>query len=55
MLFRSWDLKEGDKKELKEILGKNVYKRDPKLDINQGGIVAIDFGTKKYSCSLSKR
>ena len=41
-----WDLKEEDKKELKEILGKNVYKRDPKLDINQGGIVAIDFGTK---------
>ena len=41
-----WDLKEQDKKELKEILGKNVYKRDPKLDINQGGIVAIDFGTK---------
>ena len=41
-----WDLKEEDKKELKEILGKNVYKRDPKKDINQGGIVAIDFGTK---------
>ena len=41
-----WDLKEEDKKKLKEILGKNVYKRDPKLDINQGGIVAIDFGTK---------
>ena len=41
-----WDLKEEDKKELKEILGKNVYKRDPKEDINQGGIVAIDFGTK---------
>ena len=41
-----WDLKEEDKKELKEILGKNVYKKDPKLDINQGGIVAIDFGTK---------
>ena len=41
-----WDLKEEDKKELKEILGKNVYKKDPKKDINQGGIVAIDFGTK---------
>ena len=41
-----WDLKEEDKKELKEILGKNVYKKNPKLDINQGGIVAIDFGTK---------
>jgi len=41
-----WDLKEQDKKELKEILGKNVYKRNPKDDINQGGIVAIDFGTK---------
>ena len=41
-----WDLKEEDKKELKEMLGKNVYKRDPKKDINQGGIVAIDFGTK---------
>ena len=25
-----WDLKEEDKKELKEMLGKNVYKRDPK-------------------------
>ena len=41
-----WDLKEEDKKELKEILGKNVYKRDSKKDINQGGIVAIDFGTR---------
>ena len=41
-----WDLKEEDKKELKEILGKNVYKKNSKLDINQGGIVAIDFGTK---------
>ena len=41
-----WDLKEQDKKELKEILGKNVYKRNPKDDVNQGGIVAIDFGTK---------
>ena len=41
-----WDLKEQDKKELKAILGKNVYKRDSKKDINQGGIVAIDFGTK---------
>ena len=41
-----WDLKEEDKKELKEILGKNVYKKNPKLDINQDGIVAIDFGTK---------
>ena len=41
-----WDLKEEDKKELKEILGKNVYKKDSKKDINQGGIVAIDFGTK---------
>ena len=41
-----WDLKEEDKKELKELLGKEVYSRDPKLDINQGGIVGIDFGTK---------
>ena len=41
-----WDLKEEDTKELKEILGKNVYKRDPRKDVNQGGIVAIDFGTK---------
>ena len=41
-----WDLKEEDKKELKELLGKDVYSRDPKLDINQGGIVGIDFGTK---------
>ena len=41
-----WDLKEEDKEELKELLGKEVYSRDPKLDINQGGIVGIDFGTK---------
>ena len=41
-----WDLKEEDREELKELLGKNVYSRDPKLDINQGGIVGIDFGTK---------
>ena len=41
-----WDLKEEDKEELKEILGKKVYERDPKLDVNNGGIVGIDFGTK---------
>ena len=41
-----WDLKEEDKEELRELLGKEVYSRDPKLDINQGGIVGIDFGTK---------
>ena len=41
-----WDLKEEDKEELKELLGKDVYSREPKLDINQGGIVGIDFGTK---------
>ena len=41
-----WDLKEEDREELKELLGKDVYSRDPKLDINQGGIVGIDFGTK---------
>ena len=41
-----WDLKEEDKEELKEILGKKVYERDPKEDIHQGGIVGIDFGTK---------
>ena len=41
-----WDLKEEDKEELKELLGKDVYSRNPKLDINQGGIVGIDFGTK---------
>ena len=41
-----WDLKEEDKEELKELLGKEVYSRNPKLDINQGGIVGIDFGTK---------
>ena len=41
-----WDLKEEDKEELKELLGKDVYSRDPKFDINQGGIVGIDFGTK---------
>ena len=41
-----WDLKEEDKEELKEILGKKVYGRDPKEDVHQGGIVGIDFGTK---------
>ncbi|WP_338977945.1 hypothetical protein KST15_01505 [Fusobacterium polymorphum] len=41
-----WDLKEEDKEELRELLGKEVYSRNPKLDINQGGIVGIDFGTK---------
>ena len=41
-----WDLKEEDKEELSELLGKEVYSRNPKLDINQGGIVGIDFGTK---------
>jgi hypothetical protein len=41
-----WDLKEEDKEELKEILGKKVYERNPKLDVNNGGIVGIDFGTK---------
>jgi len=41
-----WDLKEEDKEELKEILGKKVYERNPKLDVHQGGIVGIDFGTK---------
>ena len=41
-----WDLREEDKEELKEILGKKVYERDPKLDVHQGGIVGIDFGTK---------
>ena len=41
-----WDLKGEDKEELRELLGKEVYSRNPKLDINQGGIVGIDFGTK---------
>ena len=41
-----WDLKEEDKEELKEILGRKVYERDPKEDVHQGGIVGIDFGTK---------
>ena len=41
-----WDLKEEDKEELKEIVGKKVYERDPKEDVHQGGIVGIDFGTK---------
>ena len=41
-----WDLQEEDKEELKEILGKKVYERDPKLDVHQGGIVGVDFGTK---------
>ena len=41
-----WDLKEEDKEELREILGKKVYERDPKEDVHQGGIVGIDFGTK---------
>ena len=40
-----WDLQEEDKEELKEILGKKVYERDPKEDVHQGGIVGIDFGT----------
>ena len=41
-----WDLKDEDIEELKKILSKNVYKRKPQKDINHGGIVAIDFGTK---------
>ena len=41
-----WDLKNEDIEELKKILGKNVYKREPQKDVNQGGIVGIDFGTK---------
>ncbi|WP_339003861.1 hypothetical protein LDK17_00640 [Fusobacterium polymorphum] len=41
-----WDLKNEDVEELKKILGKNVYKREPQKDVNQGGIVGIDFGTK---------
>ena len=41
-----WDLKNEDIEELKKILGKNVYKRKPQKDVNQGGIVGIDFGTK---------
>ena len=41
-----WDLKNEDIEELKKILAKNVYKREPQKDVNQGGIVGIDFGTK---------
>ena len=43
-----WDLQnqDSDKEELEKILGKSVYDRDPKKDINTGGIVGIDFGTK---------
>jgi len=43
-----WDLQneDKDKEELEKILGKSVYDRDPKRDINDGGIVGIDFGTK---------
>ena len=41
-----WDLENDDKEELEKILGKSVYDRDPKKDINNGGIVGIDFGTK---------
>ena len=41
-----WDLKDEDKEELQKIIGKKVYSRDPKSDVNQGGIVGIDFGTK---------
>nr|WP_241635272.1 hypothetical protein [Fusobacterium gastrosuis] len=41
-----WDLKEEDKEDLREILGETVYKRDPRKDIKNGGIVGIDFGTK---------
>ena len=40
-----WDLKNEDKEELEKILGKNVYERNPKKDINDG-VVGIDFGTK---------
>ena len=43
-----WDLQneDKDKEKLEKILGKSVYDRDPKRDINNGGIVGIDFGTK---------
>ena len=43
-----WDLQneDKDKEELEKILGKSIYDRDPKKDINTGGIVGIDFGTK---------
>ena len=43
-----WDLQnqDSDKEELEKILRKSVYDRDPKKDINTGGIVGIDFGTK---------
>ena len=41
-----WDLKEEDIDELEKILGKRVYKRKAEKDINHGGIVGIDFGTK---------
>ena len=43
-----WDLQneDKDKEELEKILGKSIYDRDPKRDINNGGIVGIDFGTK---------
>ena len=43
-----WDLRnqDSDKEELEKILRKSVYDRDPMKDINTGGIVGIDFGTK---------
>ena len=43
-----WDLRnqDSDKEELEKILRKSVYDRDPIKDINTGGIVGIDFGTK---------
>lgn len=43
-----WDLamNEEDKNKISVSLGKKVYSREPKLDIKEGGIVGIDFGTK---------
>lgn len=42
-----WDLYNNKDKELMEKEeNKKVYARDPKLDINENGIIGIDFGTK---------
>ena len=41
-----WDLFELDDEQINVNFGAGVYKRDPRLDVKQGGVIAIDFGTK---------
>ena len=41
-----WEVTEENAGEIEAALGKKVYRRDPHLDIKEGGIVGIDFGTK---------